>query len=89
MQGEFEQVPLGLAEDLRITITRGAYKNLEAIMDVDSDIEAPVQKGQQLGLVRISLDDKELMSRPLVALEKIEKGNILQVVKDHVLRLLN
>ena len=88
-QGEFEQVPLGLAEDLRITITRGAYKNLEAIMDVDSDIEAPVKKGQQLGLVRISLDDKEMMSRPLVALEKIEKGNILQVVKDYVLRLLN
>lgn len=88
-QGEFEQVPLGLAEDLRITIPRGAYKDLEAFMDVDADIEAPLNKGQQLGLVRISLGDKELISRPLVALEKIEKGNILQVVKDHVLRMLN
>lgn len=88
-QGEFEQVPLGLAEDLRITIPRGAYKNLEAFMDVNSDIEAPLKKGQQLGLVRVSLDNEELMSRPLVALEKIEEGNILQVVKDHVLRMLN
>ena len=88
-QGEFEQVPLGLAEDLRITIPRGAYKNLEAFMDVDSDIEAPLEKGQHLGVVRISLDNDELMSRPLVALEKIEKGNILQVVKDYVLRMFN
>ena len=88
-QGEFEEVPLGLAEDLRITIPRGAYNNLEAVMDVNSDIEAPLKKGQQLGLVRISLDNEELMNRPLVALEKIEEGNMLQIVKDHILRMLN
>jgi len=88
-QGEFEQVPLGLTSDLRVTIPRGAYKNLEANMDIDSDIKAPLKKGQQLGLVRISLDNEELMSRPLVALEAIEEGNIFQVVKDHVLPMLN
>ena len=58
-------------------------------MDVNADIEAPLNKGQQLGSVRISLDNEELMSKPLVALEKIEKGNILQVIKDHVLRLID
>lgn len=88
-QGEFEQVSLGLAEDLRVTIPRGAYRSLEAFMDVDADIEAPLKKGQLLGLVRISLDDEELISRPLIALENIEKGNLFQVVKDYVLRMLN
>ena len=87
--GAHEKISLGLSEDLRITIPRGSYKSLEAFMDVNADIEAPLKKGQQLGVVRVSLDKEELMSRPLVALESIEKGNILQIVKDHVLRLIN
>lgn len=87
--GEHEEISLGLSEDLRITIPRGSYKNLEAFMDVNADIEAPLKKGQKLGVVRVSLDNEELLSRPLVALESIEKGNILQIIKDHVLRLIN
>ncbi len=87
--GEFETLTVGLAEDLSIAIPRGAYDDLDAIMDIDKNIEAPVEKGQQIGVVKVSLDGKVLESVPLVALETVNEGNLFQQAKDYVLRLIN
>jgi D-alanyl-D-alanine carboxypeptidase (penicillin-binding protein 5/6) len=87
--GEFETISVGLAEDLAISIPRGAYDDLDATMDIDTNIEAPIEKGQQLGLVKVSLDGKSLASVPLVALETVNKGNLFQQFKDYILRLIN
>jgi D-alanyl-D-alanine carboxypeptidase (penicillin-binding protein 5/6) len=88
-KGEFENLPIGLAEDLAVTIPRGAYSELDASMDIDKDIEAPVEKGQQVGVVKISLNGDVLKTLPLVALETVNSGNLLQIAKDYVLRLLD
>ena len=88
-EGEKEKVALGLASDLHVTIPRGAYKQLDALMNVDADITAPLQKGSQLGEVRITLNNEELESVPLVALQRVERGNFFQVAKDYVLKLFN
>ncbi|MBE9560774.1 MAG: D-alanyl-D-alanine carboxypeptidase [Proteobacteria bacterium] len=87
--GEFETLTVGLADNLAIAIPRGAYDNLDAIMDIDKNIEAPVSKGQQIGVVKVSLEGKELVSVPLVALETVNEGSIFQQAKDYVLRLIN
>lgn len=87
--GEFETLTVGLAEDLSVAIPRGAYDNLDATMDIDKNIEAPVSKGQQIGVVNVTLDGKVLESVPLVALETINEGNLFQQAKDYVLRLIN
>ncbi len=87
--GENEKVSLGLLDDLYITIPRGSYKSLEAVMDVDANIQAPLQKGSQHGAVRVTLNDEEVLNAPLVALESVDEGNILQVAKDHILQLFN
>ncbi len=58
-------------------------------MDIDKNIEAPVSKGQQIGVVKVSLDGEELASVPLVALETVKEGNLFQQAKDYFLRLLN
>jgi D-alanyl-D-alanine carboxypeptidase (penicillin-binding protein 5/6) len=87
--GEFETITVGPAEDLAISMPRGAYDNLDAVMDIDTNIEAPIEKGQQLGLVKVSLDGKVLASVPLVALETVNKGNLFQQFKDYILRLIN
>ena len=88
-KGEFESLAVGLAEDLAITIPRGAYDELDATMDIDKDIEAPIEKGQQVGVVKVSLDGDVLKSLPLVALETVDTGSIFQIAKDYVLRMLN
>ena len=87
--GEFETLTVGLAEDLAIAIPRGAYDDLDATMDIDKNIEAPVTKGQQIGEVKVSLDGKVLETVPLVALETVNEGNLFQQAKDYVLRLIN
>ena len=86
--GEFEQLTVGLEEDLAVTIQRGAYDKLDAVMDIDKDIEAPVEKGQKVGVVKVSLDGELLASVPLVALETVNEGGFFQKAKDYVLRLL-
>jgi len=88
-KGEIDQIALGLANDLHITIPRGSYKQLDALMDIDANIEAPLVKGAHLGEVRIKLNEEQLNTMPLVALQRVEKGNLFQVAKDYVLQLFN
>ena len=87
--GEFETLTVGLSDDLAVTIPRGAYDDLDATMDIDKNIEAPVEKGQQVGVVKVMLDGELLQSVPLVALETVNEGGLLQKAKDYVLRLIN
>ena len=88
-QGEVDEVALGLLQDMYVTIPRGAYKNLDAALDVDANIEAPVRKGTQLGVVRVMLNEEEIDKVPLVALENIDEGNLFRVIKDYVLKMFN
>jgi len=87
-KGEYETLTVGLANDLAIVIPRGAYDDLDATMDIDKNIEAPISKGQQIGVVNVSLDGEMKASVPLVALESIDEGSFFQIAKDYVLRLL-
>ena len=86
-KGDSENLNLGLQEDLHVTIPRGQYKHLNAEMDVNKDIEAPVKKGQQLGMVRVTLHGEEIISRPLVALQSVAEGSIWQRTKDQIIQL--
>jgi len=85
-KGSAENLAVGLQDDLHVTVPRGQYKNLDAVMEINHEIEAPVQKGQQLGMVRVMLDGKEVASRPLVALQPVAEGNIWQRTRDQVIR---
>jgi D-alanyl-D-alanine carboxypeptidase (penicillin-binding protein 5/6) len=88
-KGESDKVSLGLLQDLYITIPRGSYNELEAVMDVDASIVAPLEKGSQHGAVRVNLADEEMLNAPLVALEPVAEGSIFQIAKDHILQLFN
>ena len=85
-KGDIETVGLGLAADLHVTVPRGQYIKLKKFLDIKSDVEAPVKKGQQLGTLRIMLDGKELLTRPLVALQAIGEGSIWQRASDYIAR---
>ncbi len=88
-KGDSDKVSLGLLEDLYITIPRGSYGQLEAVMDVDANIEAPLDKGSQHGAVRVTLAEEEMLKAPLVALESVNEGSLFQIAKDHILQLFN
>jgi D-alanyl-D-alanine carboxypeptidase (penicillin-binding protein 5/6) len=58
-------------------------------MDVDANIEAPLDKGSQHGAVRVNLAEEEMLQTPLVALESVNEGSLFQIAKDHILQLFN
>ncbi len=84
-KGEQEKVPLGLEQDLYVTIPRRQYKNLEANMRIDPQLTAPIRKGQILGRVEVSLAGEPVTEVPLVALRAVAEGGLMQTLKDSVL----
>ncbi|HHH47299.1 MAG TPA: D-alanyl-D-alanine carboxypeptidase [Gammaproteobacteria bacterium] len=86
-KGETDELPLGLAEDLYVTIPRGQYKKLKANMHIDSRIVAPARKGQAFGIVDVSLDGTQYAQRDLVSLSDVAEGGLFGNLVDEV-RLL-
>ncbi|WP_297527380.1 D-alanyl-D-alanine carboxypeptidase family protein [Thiohalobacter sp.] len=84
-KGEREQLPLGLAETLYITIPRGRYKDLDATMQLPGRLVAPVTEGTPYGSVQIRLDGELVAEAPLVALESIGEGSLWQRLRDEAL----
>lgn len=87
--GQKENVDLGLDQDLYVTIPRGQYKLLDAVMETVPKITAPVNKGDKLGNVKVKLGEEELVVRPLVVLQNVAEGNLWQKTRDRVLGLFN
>lgn len=73
-KGVGRELPLGLSEEIYVTVPRGQYNNLTAALEVDMRIIAPVGKGERHGAVKVSLGDKVLAERPLVALQDVAQG---------------
>jgi D-alanyl-D-alanine carboxypeptidase (penicillin-binding protein 5/6) len=84
-KGEQETLPLGLQNDLYITIPRGQRNKVKANMTLETMLVAPAKKGQAYGSVNIMLGDEELSQQPLVALEDVPEGGLWRQMVDTVL----
>ncbi len=82
--GEQEQVAMGIDRDIFITIPRGRYKDLDASMDIESQISAPVVRGQELGQVTISLDEEVIVSERIVATHAVAEGSLIKRAMDRI-----
>ena len=83
-KGTPPEASLGLTEDLYVTVPRGRYDALEAIMDLSAEVMAPLSAGAQVGAVRISLDDEEISTMPLMSLHAVPEANLWTRMKDEV-----
>jgi len=86
-KGDKDDFDLGIDKDLWVTIPRGKYKELDASINIPPVIIAPVQKGSVQGSLKVSLDGKQLAMRPLIALDTVNKGSLLDRLEDGI-RLL-
>ena len=82
--GDHEQVSLGVGRDIFITIPRGRYRDLDASMEIDREISAPVERGQALGQVSIKLDGEEILSEPIVAMQAVNEGSLIDRALDSI-----
>lgn len=87
-KGSSENLALGLAQDLYITIPRRQYDKLQARTELEPMITAPVSKGTPLGQVIVELSGEQVARKPLVALQDVTEGGIWQMLKDNILLLL-
>ena len=81
-KGSSETIALGIDDALYVTIPRGQYESLDASMNIDQRIMAPVTAGQALGTVQVTLDEKVVASQPLVSLQSIGEGSFWQRITD-------
>lgn len=84
-KGASETVPLGIREALYLTLPRGRYDDLQANVQRDPRILAPVAAGERKGSLVINLDGNTLTEVPLVALESVDEGSFWQRTVDEVL----
>lgn len=79
-----EESSLGVAEDLYITVPRGAYDELESTLDMPATLLAPVSNGQPLAELVVTLDGEEILREPVRALEDNPTGSLWQRMRDSV-----
>ena len=82
--GEQEQISLGVGKDIFITIPRGRYRDLDASMEIDAEISAPVERGQSLGQVNIKLDEEMILSESIVAMQAVNEGSLIDQAMDKI-----
>ena len=83
-KGEAETLPLGVAEDVLVTFPRGRYDDLKASLELPARLVAPIAKGGEVGKLKVQLDGKPVLERPLVALAPGEAGGFFTRVVDDV-----
>ncbi len=82
--GKMEQLGLGLAQAVVVTIPRGQKGKLQASLDVDKIIKAPVTAGQELGRLKVVYNDKTIVDQPLVALHDVEEAGFFKRIWDMI-----
>ena len=87
-KGAEENIPVGLSEDLYVTIPRRRYNDLKATLNIDKQITAPVKAGDKLGSVTVTLKNETVATKNLVALKDVEKGGIFRQIYDGVLLMV-
>lgn len=83
-QGEKSEIPLGLTEDMYVTVPAGQYKRLQASIVLDKSLKAPITKGQTCGTLNLTVNNQIVASKPLIALDSNGQGNFLRRATDSV-----
>lgn len=76
-KGTENQVASTVANNLFVTVPKGDYANIKAVMSSTQPLVAPIKKGQVVGTVKFTLNGKTIEERNLVAAKSIDGAGIL------------
>ena len=85
--GEADSVQAGLLDPVVITLVKGAEEALQRQFELDDSLEAPLEAGQEIGVLRLILEDETIYSAPLVALQAVEEAGVFSRFGDFIERL--
>jgi D-alanyl-D-alanine carboxypeptidase (penicillin-binding protein 5/6) len=83
-KGTADIANLGVDEDVYVTIPRGAYDRLQPTVSLARTLYAPVERGADVGRLKITLDGDVIHSAPLKTLENVPEGGFFARVADEV-----
>ncbi|MHC1480368.1 D-alanyl-D-alanine carboxypeptidase family protein [Frateuria aurantia] len=84
-KGQSSTLPVGVAEDVAVTVKRGDYSKLSASMDLPSTLVAPFTKGQRIGTLHVTEAGQPLLDVPLIALADAPQGGFFARLWDSLL----
>lgn len=88
--GDVKEAKLGAGDSGSVTIPRGQLKNLKASYTLsNTQLTAPLKKGQVVGTIDFQLNGKSIEQRPLVVMEAVNEGGFFSRIVDFVMMKLN
>ncbi|ETO93163.1 D-alanyl-D-alanine carboxypeptidase family protein [Legionella oakridgensis] len=83
-KGKTDKVTVGLLKDQFVTIPEGQYQRLSVNTRIPKHLQAPINKGDQVGELLVQFDNKIIITQPLYALQTVPKGGFFTRVKDSI-----
>ncbi len=73
-KGMTEEVMVGLTDPVFVTIPRGRYDDLEAQVQIEPQLSAPLEAGTVVGTINVQLGEELVASRQLVTMSTVEEA---------------
>jgi len=87
-KGTENMVASTVASDLYLTLPKGEYANVKAVISSTQPLIAPIKKGQVIGTVKFMLNGKVVEQRSIVAAKAVDTAGILGRAWDSIKLLL-
>lgn len=82
--GKQNSVKAGLVDDIVMTVPRHDKERVSHSIEMQDDLTAPIELGDVLGTLTVTLDDEVLESHDIVAMESVEKGGFVKRIVDSI-----
>lgn len=83
-KGAQKVVGVAVANEVYVTIPEGKYTQLKISRSIKQPVVAPITEGQELGTLKISLNDEVLVEQPLVAKYAVAAGGLWDRFSDSI-----
>ena len=83
-KGSQNEVKAGFASDLSIAVPKGYADKVKADFVAEPRLIAPIEAGQKLGVLKVTIDGKVYGEYPVSALENVPLGNIFVRIIDTI-----
>ena len=81
-KGEVDEVPVGFDEDILRTMPKGQADRIDASFESRQPVLAPIERGQDIGTLTLTVDGQEVGKYPVVALEEVKIGGFFSRLWD-------
>lgn len=83
-KGIKREINLGVKDKLYVTLPRDQESKIESTINIASDLIAPIQAGQAVGSIDVTVQGKPFMKVPLIAIDAVEEAGFFKRVWDSI-----